>query len=1048
MEKSPELVALEAQDRRSNLKKFCDSILQKIRALDNNSADRAIWELCQNARDLSPAAVIDITLAPGMLTFAHQGKPFNEDSLLSLVKQVSSESKENEDAAGQFGTGFVTTHIFSRKFYLDGSFKTSSGKVFDIDHFEIDRCEDDINRFIDKMDAQIKAVFDLISQPEATLHNTTKLSYPLDDDAQKKAHEALVAAERMLPYVMVVNTCIQSVTLCYDGHSKEFSKCSSRNEADLNITNISKTIDGDKSKAQLISVHYLQNGDNITILPLLTPTKAHGMEDIAKLFVFFPLLGTEKWGVNFIFHSKFSPLEPRNGIILPCDNVNVAKDAERNKQIVADMTSSLHGYLTTHAANIENAIELATVNFPLKLEDKFTQSFYNQQQELWTNAFRRLPLIETSDGRKCLNDGVKVFSAEICEFFGDEGNRANYYDSFYEYASSAALLPNKEICLRWSHIVHNWRLSDVATYIVNLNEVAAKVSAVKDFARLKQLLHIIKECKQTKLFTDYAIIPNREGELKTAEELRDGKSIPAELYNRAKRIAPDEMYKLVHEDFTEVYSFSAFSRENLKQAIAVANDRMRKQTLKSDQPVCFSNDYTDALRKYASIYMSNGLDNYRHRIMTCLSKMKGFAYQPVVVPKTSESEDPYIPSFIYLLESELLDITHSASLDAEWLINNRTELLTLISQVSAIKDSEYAPRLLGTYKVIPNQQGALCCLDTLRRREDAIIDELADLYNKACHCEDKRAGWVDSEFAQFVPSDKIDLAKDLASDVQKVLLDEYEESGHTSVNPLILEIIQHIEAKDGLSEIWKGWFRQIENNKADLNWHMVPDNSKLSFYRLMKVAGNQSLLSDLADLSENPHRMNDALQYLRQQDEARAEFDFKHALGKHIEGLIRNKLGDELGNRLEIVPTIEDRQCGQDIVIRYGDRDVFFIECKAKKSFNEQAHMSKAQMLKACEENGRYALCAVDLTGFVGLSNGVFPDVNDLDGHIHIHLDIADKLQLLVNPLRDINEEWMEDQITLSTHYVCNIPKKVFVNHQGIEILENAIIEEISKFEP
>lgn len=41
--KSPELLTLEEKDRRTNLKKFCNSILQKIGELDNSSGDRAIW---------------------------------------------------------------------------------------------------------------------------------------------------------------------------------------------------------------------------------------------------------------------------------------------------------------------------------------------------------------------------------------------------------------------------------------------------------------------------------------------------------------------------------------------------------------------------------------------------------------------------------------------------------------------------------------------------------------------------------------------------------------------------------------------------------------------------------------------------------------------------------------------------------------------------------------------------------------------------------------------------------------------------------------------
>lgn len=70
--KTPEQLALEEKDRRTNLKKFCNSILQKIGELNNSSGDRAIWELCQNARDQSDGSEIKITLDSINLTFAHK----------------------------------------------------------------------------------------------------------------------------------------------------------------------------------------------------------------------------------------------------------------------------------------------------------------------------------------------------------------------------------------------------------------------------------------------------------------------------------------------------------------------------------------------------------------------------------------------------------------------------------------------------------------------------------------------------------------------------------------------------------------------------------------------------------------------------------------------------------------------------------------------------------------------------------------------------------------------------------------------------------------
>ena len=62
-----------------------------------------------------------MTLTDKEFIFAHKGKAFTYDSLCSLVKQVSSHEKEDNNSVGQYGTGFLTTHKFSRKININGS---------------------------------------------------------------------------------------------------------------------------------------------------------------------------------------------------------------------------------------------------------------------------------------------------------------------------------------------------------------------------------------------------------------------------------------------------------------------------------------------------------------------------------------------------------------------------------------------------------------------------------------------------------------------------------------------------------------------------------------------------------------------------------------------------------------------------------------------------------------------------------------------------------------------------------------------------------------
>lgn len=1042
--KTPEQLALEEKDRRTNLKKFCNSILQKIGELDNYSGDRAIWELCQNARDLSNEAEIKITLDEMGLTFAHKGKPFNEDELLSLVKQVSSEGKENSDTAGQFGTGFVTTHYFNRKFYLNGSFKTSTGKVFDLNRFEIDRSEDDVNKFIEKMDNQIQSVYKLLNNPQSPLREWTELIYPLSIETKAIAYRAMLACEKMLPEVLVLNDGIKIVTLEYrlDNNHKTivYTKGRYYKDGDINVQEIQ--LSETYKASDTICVYFLQADCKRIILPLENLNRAKCLEDVAKLFIWFPLLGTEEWGTNFIYHSTFYPLEKRNGIVLPCENPNQQKAYEHNVAELEGMNSMLFDFLKTHVAEIDNGIELAKINFISQNDDEKTQDFYRKQQHSWISVFRTLPLIDTPVGRKSLDEGVKIPNQEICLFFANEDMREKYFDAFYHFASTVATLPRKDECLRWANIIHQWNLPDIQLYELSLAEVAKKASAEGDLVELHHFLEIIKEINQINLFKEMPLIPNRSGILKTTEGLRDGKDIPEELYRRALPICRDDMDKLVHSDFADIYKLNEYTREHLRSAVYSVHDNLKLSTLKLGK--CFSEEYTTALRRFVSIYPVENPDSHRHQIMQALSKLKGFDYDVCCIPRSEEkdSKDYYRSAFIFLMESELLGITIAAQRDPEWLTTHKELLLNLISKVGLITDKDDSLRLLGSngYAVIPNQEGKLCKLEELRIRDNKISDELSDLYTNVLH-QDPRTTWVDTSFEQFLSYEKTDFAKDLALDIERSLMEEYETSHE--VSKYIIDIIQKIESKTDEASLWGKWFKRIDEKKADLNWHMVPEESKSNFYRLMKVANDKDLLEDLAEMSENADVLKQFKDFLAKHQQEEAEFKFKHDLGKHIEKMVRLKLSNELSTRVNLSTTIEDKQGGQDIVIQLDGQDIYFIECKAKWNFHEPAHMSKLQIQKACKEKGNYALCAVDLSSFNGFRSNQFPSIEQLGNHIHIHFDVAEKLATVAEHLFAIDEESDENRMTISADYRSNIPKSVFVNNIGFDSLIDAIINRI-----
>lgn len=163
-------------EKRQFCKQSCTKISQGLDKLDSRSSERAIWELFQNARDLavkeadgSKIAHIKITVTPTEFIFAHKGKPFTHDSFGSLVKQVSSQEKEDEESVGQYGTGFLTTHAFGRKILVTGSLdmeEQAPGKFVNIDGFEIDRTFEDMPEFVDKMAKQLIAIENYADAPQ------------------------------------------------------------------------------------------------------------------------------------------------------------------------------------------------------------------------------------------------------------------------------------------------------------------------------------------------------------------------------------------------------------------------------------------------------------------------------------------------------------------------------------------------------------------------------------------------------------------------------------------------------------------------------------------------------------------------------------------------------------------------------------------------------------------------------------------------------------------------------------------------------------------
>ncbi|HJH70292.1 MAG TPA: hypothetical protein OIM39_04245 [Bacteroidaceae bacterium] len=216
-----------SEDERLEYEGYCNKIRKGLEDLDEKSGERALWELVQNARDMSSESRIKIELTDTNIIFSHHGEPFDYTSFRALVKQDSSKDRNGADQVGQYGTGFMTTHTFNRLVYVSGPYVVKNGKetikgYVQVKDFELDRTLVDKDEGPKKMREQLEKVKqfwkgDLLHEIS---DDTTSFRYDLTPLQICNVSEQLTSAIRLMPFVLVINSRIKEMEI-YNHYTNE-----------------------------------------------------------------------------------------------------------------------------------------------------------------------------------------------------------------------------------------------------------------------------------------------------------------------------------------------------------------------------------------------------------------------------------------------------------------------------------------------------------------------------------------------------------------------------------------------------------------------------------------------------------------------------------------------------------------------------------------------------------------------------------------------------------------------------------------------------------
>ncbi|KAA6328513.1 hypothetical protein EZS27_022604 [termite gut metagenome] len=765
-------------------KQHADKIIDKIKGIDSEQAKRAVWELVQNARDIAihngdkKTVNITVELYDDCLIFKHDGKWFDYKTLFSLIIQVSSKDKKNDEEdqlpVGQFGTGFCTTHAFGRIITLNGSFQLKDGKYVPLTDFILDR-QGDSDELAFNINEQIKSLDKLTKQYGDELPNPiTSLKYTFADDNERQyAHIAVKCIDEYVSYVFALNNTIQSLEVKIQvGNPKEkeqllqyetkYTQCSINNKNnifnglfaytihDLRHPDVLRNllyIDCDKvNLSPELEIDKKVLNDAKIILPIsLTNEGEFVAQEIqphfARIFIFFPLIGSQHiWGTTFMMHSPlFTPATDRNGVFLVSEAPNVQINQSRNRRIIEIMNTIIFSFLGKYANQIQDVYHIAKLSFPndKPLEEPLTDiqknnlNYYGNQRSLWQSTLMNLPIVRHN---KIHAPQSIVNSA----FFAPELiNDSNYADDIYKIVSlfwENIPLKDDDEYRCWTEMLSNWNNDAGNIKWIELEDIAEQL---QEFGKLDKFLdeqilirfYLYTISVNKDIFGSYELLPNLKGEFRKVEFLKKNIALDPCLLKIANDLGLATSRDIVDRKFMFDFEFDEYTGQILNKALLDKRDEIEEKY--QDELRQGNNDAQllntierETFLKLCSVFPPNS-SGIRSELMPhiCNYWKQEFVYKEIE-SQGEEHRIRYDDAFLpFLFKDLLIDLQ---SKDKDWNEKNLSLILEIIKCAYRLVN---LTSLIKEYPSFLNQNYQLKKNDDLYYEKENINGELKNIYN-------------------------------------------------------------------------------------------------------------------------------------------------------------------------------------------------------------------------------------------------------------------------------------------------------------------------------
>jgi hypothetical protein len=733
--------------------KIFDRIEELNAESDKNEQRRWIWELLQNAKDVAPdnqqvSAEINILNQNGTksVSFSHNGQPFTVDNIMFLIKQVSTKDRKEEEninkpkTTGKFGTGFLTTHLLSKKVEVSGVVKEPD---LDFRSFRmpLDRSGRKLEDIIESVNNSISVIDTLDLQQPLTDYNPIALNttflYNIDEEGYNVAKIGIEDLHLSIPYALAFLPNIKSVTIKHEEIVYEISKIDNLTST-IKYFTIHKRISSQSTEINIVTIEKnnttiaieIEQSDNKTCLKKFAA-------DLPKIFCDFPLIGTNDFTLPFVINSSnFNPTKERYGVVLTDKN---DENVLENKDIFANSVELYFELLDFAIENKwENLFLLANTETPIE-KKWFSKSWFveNIQKPIRKGLLHK-PIINNISGER-----VSVLASDNTpNIWFPSSSNAEVREKIWELCKNwiPQSLPQKNEIHDWYNIIWSDCSELTLKVIGNTLQIAKDIDSWEKKLKLTNeetivwlneyydLLNFEGKFIADIISDNYSVIPNQKGVFKKSTELKKDINIEEELKNVLEILGVDLRDKLRHK---EIETASKYNEEKKGQIPCYPKtqdeviDEINKILEEGKKP-----NSGNAISYLISLFSEDeAFPKHRETLYRfCSELIPNEIPERKIIGQWTENiwknaDEPRTARLIIIISEckNLVELTKRLE-----KANNDETIAWLNSFLDFLDDRNYKEKL-NKYPILPNQKGEFLIKDELHIDDGSIDEELKDI---------------------------------------------------------------------------------------------------------------------------------------------------------------------------------------------------------------------------------------------------------------------------------------------------------------------------------